>query len=145
MPDVNPSSGRGSERDARDRGSAVAEFVMVVVMLMLLFLALIGVGLWAYAHNLLNSATAQAARFAASVNLDANAASERAAAILADTILGGAAGSVRCDIPPDAPGPGASPGMVVVHCRMDAPAILPLIGDLFPDLDVTAHVLRELP
>lgn len=118
---------------------------MVVVMLMLLFLALIGVGLWAYAHNLLNSAAAQAARYAASVNLDASAASERAAAILADTVVGGAAGSVRCDTPADDPGADARPGMIVVHCHMDAPAILPLISDLLPDLDVTAHVLREVP
>lgn len=118
---------------------------MVVVMLMLLFLALIGVGLWAYAHNLLNAAAAQAARYAAAANVDVEAASERAAAILMDTVIAGTAGSVRCDTPAEDPSAGERADMVAVHCHMDAPAILPLISDLFPDVDVTVHVLREGP
>lgn len=132
-------------RGRRDDGSAVAEFAMVVVMLMLLFLALVGVGVWAYAHTLLNSAAAQAARFAASVNLDADAASARAAAIIADTVVGGVAATVQCDAPAPDPGDGARPAMIAVSCRMDAPRILPLIGGLFPEIAVTAHVLREVP
>lgn len=135
------SSRAGGDRRSGETGSAVAEFVMVLVMLMLLFLALIGIGLWAYSQSLLISAAAQAARYAANSDIsDPQAASYRAAQIMADTIAGSAAETVRCEVPLL-----ADPVMVEVTCRMAAPGILPILTGLMPDITVTAHALREVP
>ncbi|MBN9610128.1 MAG: hypothetical protein BGO26_02455 [Actinobacteria bacterium 69-20] len=114
---------------------------MVLVLLMLLFLAMVGVGLWLYTQSLLTSAAAQAARFAASADVqDTTAASRRAADIMAQTIAGRLADTVRCD-PPESP----DPVMIEVRCTMAAPAIVPLLDDVMPTIEVTAHALREIP
>lgn len=114
---------------------------MVTVMLMTLFLALVGVALWAYAHALLTDAVGQAARYAANADTaDANLASQHAADIMSHTIAGNVASTVACDAP------SAMDGLMVeVHCTMAAPGILPLLGGILPDIDVTAHALREVP
>lgn len=111
---------------------------MVTVMLMTLFLALLGLGLWAYARSLLTDAVGQAARYAASADVtDAQTASARAAEIMSYTLVGSA---VQCDAPQTV---GAI--MVEVRCTMAAPGLLPLLSGLLPDIDVTAHALREAP
>lgn len=112
---------------------------MVLVMLMLLFLALVSIGLWAYGHSLLTSAAAGAARYAANEDVpDAQVASERAAAIMSTTIAAGVADTVECSAPV-----AADPIMVEVHCEMAAPMVVPLLGDIFPRITVTAHALKE--
>lgn len=114
---------------------------MVVVMLMTLFLALIGVGLWAYAHALLTDAAGQAARYAASSDsADPGSASARAAEIMSHTMAANAASTVQCDAPA-----ADDPTLVAVHCTMVAPGILPLLNGILPNIDVTAHSLREVP
>jgi hypothetical protein len=47
---------------------------------------------------------------------------------------------VQCDAPQPV---GAI--MVQVHCTMAAPGLVSLLNGLLPDIDVTAHALRELP
>lgn len=121
-----------------DSGSAVAEFVMVVVLLMMLFLALVTVGLWAYSHTLLTSAAAQAARYAANADVPDAAASDRAAQIMAGTLAGATAETVRCI-------GSAGQLMIQVHCTMRAPGILGLLDGVLPDISVTGHALRERP
>lgn len=112
---------------------------MVVVMLMSLFLAIVGIGLWAYAHSLLTGAAGQAARYAANADVTGpDAASVRAAAIMADTFVGSVAATVRCDTLG-----AADVTMVQVHCTMAAPFAIPLLAEVLPDIDVTAHALRE--
>lgn len=114
---------------------------MVLVLLMVLFLAIVGVGLWAYSQSLLTSAAGQAARYAAGADVDdPAAASNRAAEIMAHTIAANVADTVRCET---ASAVGAV--MVEVRCRMAAPAVLPLLSGILPQIDVTAHALREVP
>jgi hypothetical protein len=119
----------------------VAEFVMVTLMLMTLFLALLGLGLWAYAHSLLTDAVGQAARYAANADVaDAQTASARAAEIMSHTLAGGTADTVQCTAPQ-----AVDAVMVEVRCTMAAPGLVPLLSGLLPDIDVTAHALREMP
>ncbi len=114
---------------------------MVTLMLMTLFLALLGLGLWAYARALLTDAAGQAARYAASADVtDVQAASARASEILSHTLAGGAADTVRCEAPQP-----VDATMIEMHCTMAAPGLVPLLGGLLPDVDVTAHALREVP
>lgn len=114
---------------------------MVTLMLMTLFLAPLGLGLWAYAHSLLTDAVGQAARYAAGADVtDGQAAADRAAEIMSHTLAASTAETVKCATPHlvDAI-------MVEVHCTMAAPGLVPLLGGLLPDIDVTAHALREVP
>ncbi len=114
---------------------------MVTLMLMTLFLALLGLGLWAYAHALLTDAVGQAARYAAGADVtDGQAAADRATEIMSHTLSASTADTVHCATPHlvDA-------AMVEVHCTMAAPGLVPLLGGLLPDIDVTAHALREVP
>jgi hypothetical protein len=114
---------------------------MVTLMLMTLFLALLGLGLWAYAHALLTDAVGQAARYAANSDVtDTQAASDRAAEILSHSLAGGAANTVRCEAPQP-----VDDVMIEMRCTMAAPGLVPLLSGLLPDIDVTAHALRESP
>jgi len=111
---------------------------MVVVLLMLLFLGLVTVGLWAYSRTLLTSAAAQAARYAANADVPDAAASDRAAQIMAGTLAGATADSVRCTS-------SAGQLMIQVHCTMRSPGIIGLLDGVLPDISVTGHTLREHP
>lgn len=114
---------------------------MVTVLLMTLFLALVALGLWAYAHSLLTDAAGQAARYGVGVAAtDVGAVTDRATEIMSHTVAGSVAGSVRCDAPA-----AADDALVAVHCTMTAPGIVPLLAGLLPDVEVTAHALRETP
>lgn len=112
---------------------------MVLVMLLLLFLALVSIGLWAYGHSLLTSAAAQAARYAANEDVaDSGLASQRAIEIMSTTIASAVADTVSCQEPVT-----VDPLMVEVRCEMDAPMLVPLLGDVIPRISVTAHALKE--
>lgn len=124
---------------AAEEGSAVAEFVMVLVLLLFLFFALVTIGLWAYSRTLLTSAAAQAARYAANADVPDQAASQRAAEIMAHTLAGSTAGTVTCTN-----GSGTAL-MLEVHCTMKAPGIMPMLNGIMPDISVTGHALRETP
>lgn len=114
---------------------------MVTVMLMTLFLALVGVGLWAYSHALLTDAAGQAARYAANADTsDAPSVSQRAADIMVHTLAANAASTVHCQATSL-----ADDLTVEVHCTMAAPGILQVLSGILPDVDVTAHALREVP
>jgi Flp pilus assembly protein TadG len=112
---------------------------MVTVMLMMVFLALVGLGLGAYAHSLLTDAVGQAARMAANSDVnDPQAISARASDIMAGTLAASAAGTVACD-PPQLQGQ-----LVEVRCTMAAPGVLPFFVGVLPDVEATAHALREV-
>jgi Flp pilus assembly protein TadG len=121
-----------------ERGSAVAEFVMVLVLLLMLFLSLVSLALWAYTHTVLTSAAAQAARYAANADVPDNAAAARVAEIMSGGLTGQTARTVHCVTANDA-------DLVGVTCTMTAPGIVPLLAGVLPDITVTGHAAAEHP
>lgn len=111
---------------------------MVLLLIMTLFLAVVSISLWTYSRALLTSAAAQAVRSASSYGADATAASQRAADMMRDSLAGDTADSVHCVIPP-----AAHSLMVELHCSMEPPLGLTLLGGIAPTIHVTAHALRE--
>lgn len=61
-----------------DRGAGVVEFVLISVLLVLLLFGLLQVGLWFYVRSVAASATADAARYAATQNGDLQTVADRA-------------------------------------------------------------------
>ena len=61
-----------------DRGGGVVEFVLISVLLILLLFGLLQVGLWFYVRSVAASATADAARYAATQNGGLQSAADRA-------------------------------------------------------------------
>ena len=111
---------------------------MVIVLLMMLFLALLSVGLWVYAHTVLTSAAAQAARYAANADVPDEAASDRARDILSGGLTGSAAPTVRCTAQLDG-------DLVGVRCTMASPGLIPLLNGILPDVTATGHAAAERP
>ena len=69
---------------------------MVIVMLLMIFLGLLSICLWAYSRNLLTSAAADAARYAANADVPDAAAGQRVHEQLAGTLAGGALDTLQC-------------------------------------------------
>ena len=119
-----------------DRGSAVAEFVMVVALLLLLFLALLQVTLWAYARTLVGSAASEAARYSSLADAGAADVTARVADRLGDGIGSGMKTTLICST-------GADQLTVEVHCTMEAPGLVGVLDGVMPAIDVTGRSARE--
>jgi Flp pilus assembly protein TadG len=114
----------------------VAEFAMVIVMLLMIFLGLLSICLWAYSRNLLTSAAADAARYAANADVPDAAAAGRVRHQLAGTVAAGTLDTLRCTA-------SAEGLMVEVSCTMDAPGVVGWLDGLFPTITVTGHAAAE--
>jgi Flp pilus assembly protein TadG len=117
-----------------ERGSAVVGFALVLVPLVLLVLVTVQAIAYLRLRDLVAAAASQGARAGAAAG-----ASTRDGAVLADAVLdrslpARARGAIRCT----AAGEG---DLVVVRCRGEVPAVLPVPPRL-PIL-VTAHAVRE--
>ena len=109
---------------------------MVIVMLLMIFLGLLSICLWAYSRNLLTSAAADAARYAANADVPDAAAAERVRDQLAGTVAAGTLDTLRCAA-------SAEGLMVEVSCTMDAPGVVGWLAGLFPTITVTGHAAAE--
>jgi Flp pilus assembly protein TadG len=124
------------ERGRGDRGSAVAEFVMVAAMLLALFLAVVQLGLALHVRNTLVAAAAEGARLGASADRGPEDAAARTRELITEALserFAGAVSAVEVDGP-------AGP-VIEVEVR----ASLPVVGFAGParTLTVQGHALEE--
>ncbi len=108
---------------ARDRGSAIAEFVMVGSLVILLGMSIIQLGLVLYTRNLVISAAAEGARAGARADASPADAVARTRSILTDSLSAAYAQDVTAAKvrQPD--------GVVVVQVTVEAPVpVIALIG-----------------
>ncbi|MGF0119361.1 MULTISPECIES: TadE family protein [unclassified Pseudoclavibacter] len=119
-----------------DRGSAVAEWVMVSAMLVLLTVTVLQIGFALHVRTTLLDAAGEGARHAGLFGAGLEAGEERAADLIAMSIGGGYAESVVASTT-------ELDGAPVVAVTVRSP--LPLIGLLgLPDaLEVTGHAPQE--
>ena len=128
-------------RDRRDRGAAPVEFVLISVLLIFLLFAVLQVALYFYARNVVAASAADAARYAASADIPADAGGPRAEQLIAQGLHLGNASAISCTS-----GTGTDPasGLPVeqVRCtgRLHA-AFTPLTIPL--DLTITSSALKE--
>jgi hypothetical protein len=122
----------------RDRGSAVAEFVMVGALLTALTLAVMQLGLALHVRNTVLDAAAEGARFAALADRGLADGAERTRELITTAIGPSYATTVEA-------GYGEFDGYPSVRMRVVAP--LPMLGLFGPDrgLEVVGHAAVEVP
>lgn len=132
---------RVRDADSRDAGAAVVEFVMISVLLVLLLFAVLQVAVFFYARNIVAASAADAARYAASAGVPADAGAARAGALIRDGLNADVAARIPCAA---SAGIDAASGLPVsrVHCRGRLKLIL-LPLDIPVTIDVSAASLKE--
>jgi len=123
-----------------DRGASVVEFAMLAVLLVLLLFTVLQVALWFYARNVVASAAADAARYAASTAGTSDAGAQRARELIGTGLTAAAASDIPC-VQGDAVDSSGLPTRTV-HCRGRLRmALLPF--DLPLTIDVRSSALIE--
>ena len=123
---------------ARQRGSAVVDFVLVMAVLIPLFLGILQVGLVLLVRNTLANAAAEGARYAASLDRDLAAGEQRTR----DQVEGAVSGRFARDVDARMVSLDGRPTVeVVVRARVPALGI----GGLGVDLEVVGHAVEETP
>jgi Flp pilus assembly protein TadG len=135
--------GERQRRASGDGGAALVEFVLMSVLLVLLLFAVLQVALYFYARNVIASAAADGARYAANAGVDPGSGAHRAAELIAGGLNASAAGEVPCT---SAASTDAASGLatVTVRCRGRMPLLL-LPLQLPLTIDVQSSVLQETP
>ena len=119
-----------------ERGSAVAEFVMVSGLVVFLFMAVFQLGLVLHIRNTLISCASEGARLGARADADPGMGAVRARELIESSLADQYADNVTV-------GTGVVGGVQVVEVHVSAP--LPVLGLLGPggQLDVTGRAFLE--
>jgi Flp pilus assembly protein TadG len=124
------------DREGRDSGSAVVEFVLVSVLVVALALALIQLGMALYVRNTLVSAAGEGARFAAAADRSPEDGAQHARLLIRQTL-------------PDSYADQVLAGYTIVDgvqtVEVEVRASLPVFGWLGPSgaLRITGHAMEE--
>lgn len=141
---MQPSiAGRPARSVRDDRGSSVAEFVMMSVLLLVLLFGALQVAVYVYVRNVVQASAADGARFAASSGAGIAAGGARASSLVRDGLSGSAARRIACDARLDRD---ATSGLAIVAVRCHGrlrPVLLPV--GLAVTIDVTGSSLQERP
>jgi Flp pilus assembly protein TadG len=95
-----------------DRGSGVVEFVLLAVLLVLLLFVVLEIAVWFYARNIVASAAADAARYAATT--PGGTGARRARELIDEGLNASAAGQIPCV---ESVGVDSGLPTTTVHCR----------------------------
>lgn len=119
-----------------ERGSAVAEFVMVSGLVVVLFMAVFQLGLVLHIRNTLISCASEGARLGARADAEPGLGAARTRELIEASLSDGYADDITV-------GTGVVGGVQVVEIRVRAP--FPVLGLLGPDgrLDVTGRAFAE--
>jgi hypothetical protein len=103
-------------RPRGDRGSSVVEFVLLSVLLITLLFVVLQIAVWFYARNIVASAAADGARYAATAGGTSGTGSGRAHGLIDDGLSAHAASAIPCT---DSLAVDAASGLPTasVHCR----------------------------
>lgn len=126
-----------------DRGSSVIEFVLLAVLLVLLLFVVLQIAVWFYARSIVASATADAARYAATTRGASGTGAQRAGELIGAGLSAGAAHQIPCQ---DSTSVDAASGLptMTVHCRGQLKmALLPF--DIPLTIDVQSSSFIEGP
>lgn len=120
-----------------DRGSAIAEFVMVAALLLFVALGVFQVGLALYVRNTLIASASEGARYGARADATPADGVDRTVGLITSTLSGSFAGDVSARTTTDAA------GVQVVEVTVRAP--LPIVGPIGPSgaLTVSGRAFSE--
>jgi Flp pilus assembly protein TadG len=121
-------------RCRREEGAAVVDFVLVGTLLLFLFLGVVQVALILHMRNVVTANAAEAARYAANLQVDAGAAGPKAHELTAETLSAKVADAMACT--------GRLTGhLVTVECDGQLPMSFLPLGSVH--LHTVAHAVKE--
>jgi Flp pilus assembly protein TadG len=123
-----------------DRGSGVVEFVLLGVLLVMLLFIVLQIAVWFYARNIVASAAADAARYAATTRGEHGTGAKRARELIDDGLSSTAASQIPCN---DSTSVDAGSGLptTTVHCHGQLKMVLlPFDIPLTIDVDSTSFI-----
>jgi Flp pilus assembly protein TadG len=129
-----------AERDDRERGSAVVDFVLVSVLVVVLLLAVLQVAVYVHLRNVVTASAQEGARYAANADVPTAAATGRTLAAVARATSEGTAEGLVCTAAEEVDDTGLV--LVSVRCTGAVPALLAGLGNVLP-LDVTGRAVEE--
>jgi Flp pilus assembly protein TadG len=140
---VRAPQGRAPHRLSDDRGSAVAEFVMISVLLVFLLFGVLQVAAILYVRSVVVSAASDGARYGANAGIDPVAGGPRASSLIATSLSAAVARDIPCQ-GARVIDPGTGLATAKVDCRGEVRSILLPIGKLV-SIEVTGESLAERP
>ena len=129
-----------SEQTARERGSAVVDFVLVSVLVVVLLLAVLQVAVYAHVRNVVTASAQEGARFAANADVDSALGAARTVEVVARATNQRTAEGLACTSEEETDPTGLT--LVVVRCSGSVPSLISALGDLLP-LEVTGRAVKE--
>ena len=125
---------RPRHRSGQEDGAAVVDFVLVGTLLLFLFLGVVQVGLILHMRNVVTANAAEAARYAANLQVDPSAAGAKAHELTAQALSSRVADAMTCS--------GRLSGhLVVVECEGQLPLSFLPLGSVH--LRTVAHAVKE--
>jgi Flp pilus assembly protein TadG len=121
----------GSENDT---GAAVVDFVLVGTLLLFLFLGIVQVGLILHMRNVVTANAAEAARYAANLNVDPTAGGAKAHDLTAHELSHSVADAMACNSRLDG-------DRITVECDGQLPLTFLPLGSVH--LHTVAHAVKE--
>jgi Flp pilus assembly protein TadG len=125
---------RHTTRRRRDEGSAVVDFVLVGTLLLFLFLGVVQVGLILHMRNVITANAAEAARYAANLQVDPSAGGAKARELTAEELSARVADGMSCSSR-------LTGDLVTVECDGQLPLTFLPLGSVH--LHTVAHAVKE--
>lgn len=117
-----------------DTGSAVVDFVLVGTLLLFLFLGIVQIGLILHMRNVVTANAAEAARYAANLNVDPGAGGAKATQLTAAELSRTVADSMTCSSR-------LTGHLVTVDCAGQLPLSFLPLGSVH--VHTVAHAVKE--
>ena len=131
-----------AEREDRERGSAVVDFVLVSVLVVVLLLAVLQVAVYVHVRNVVTASAQEGARYAANADVPAAVGADRTLEVVAAATGAQTASGLTCTSAQETDATGLT--LVVVRCTGTVPTLLAALGGLLP-LQVTGRAVEEGP
>jgi Flp pilus assembly protein TadG len=131
----------GPDDGARERGSAVVDFVLVSVLILALLLAVLQVAVYVHLRNVVVASAQEGARYAADVDVPSSEGAPRTVQIVARATSEQTAQGLACTSGEEPDPSGLT--LVVVRCTGSVPTLFAALGNVLP-VDVTGRAVKEL-
>jgi Flp pilus assembly protein TadG len=123
-----------------ERGSAVADFVLVSLLIVALLLAVLQVAVYVHVRNVVTASAQEGARYAANADVPSSDGAARTVEVVARATSVQTAQGLTCSSGEETDTSGLT--VVVVRCEGSVPSLFAALGNLLP-LSVTGRAVKE--
>ena len=132
----------GTGAHARERGSAVVDFVLVSLLIVTLLLAVLQVAVYVHVRNVVVASAQEGARYAANADVDSGFGAARTVQVVARATSVRTAQGLSCTSAEEGDPSGLT--LVVVRCTGAVPSLLGALGNVLP-IQAAGRAVKEAP